>query len=177
MSRYKLDHLKGDVRKIFPISLTFCFLWFLANYFYNYGLLYATITSSVVLSNTSPAFVYLLGISCLVPAARREQFDCLNAIMIFVSLTGFALIAMADSIDKSGDSSDHPVLGDILSVCSAISYALYATFFKVRVPEEDVAEFKFSYFLGFVGLCNDVFLAVLLLIFNVTGWETFEWPD
>ena len=136
--------LKHDVGKIFPISLTFCFLWFLANYLYNYGLLYATITSSVVLSNTSPAFVYLLAISCLVPASHREKFEFLSALMIGISLTGFGLIALADSIDDKDDSSSRPVLGDILSVLSALSYAIYATFFKVRVPEEDVPTFKFS---------------------------------
>ena len=74
-------------------------LWFLANYFYNYGLLYASITSSVVLSNTSPAWVYLLSLSCLVPAATREKFDIVSAIMIAVSIAGFVLIAVEDRHD------------------------------------------------------------------------------
>ena len=45
------------------------------------------------------------------------------------------------------------------------------------MPEEEEAEFHFSYFLGFVGLCNDVILFPLFFIFNATGFETFEWPD
>lgn len=152
-------------------------IWFLANYFYNYGLLYASITSSVVLSNTSPAWVYLLSISCLVPAAVREKFDFLCAIMIVISMSGFALIALEDKHDaKSGDDTEKPILGDVLSVLSAISYAVYATYLKIKVPEHEEATFKFSYFLGFVGLCNDVLLLVLLVIFNYTGFETFEWP-
>ena len=71
-------------------------LWFLANYFYNYGLLYASITSSVVLSNTSPAWVYLIGLSCIVPLASREKFNWISASMIVVSLSGFVLIAVED---------------------------------------------------------------------------------
>ena len=153
-------------------------LWFLANYFYNYGLLYASITSSVVLSNTSPAWVYLLSLSCLVPAAFREKFDCVSAIMIAVSLSGFVLIAVEDKHDaESGDENSKPMLGDLLSLVSAISYAFYATYLKIKIPEEDEATFEFSYFLGFVGISNDVLLLALFFIFNATGFETFEWPD
>ena len=46
----------------------------------------------------------------------------------------------------------------------------------MKVPAEQEAEFKFSYFLGFVGLSNDVLLLPLFFIFNATGIETFEWP-
>ena len=46
----------------------------------------------------------------------------------------------------------------------------------MKVPAEKEAEFKFSYFLGFVGLFNDILLLPLFFIFNATGFETFEWP-
>lgn len=155
----------------------FCGLWFLANYFYNYGLLYASVTSSVVLSNTSPAWVYILSISCLVPVAVREKFDWVCAIMVALSMSGFALIAIEDKHQENPDSgSDKPILGDVLSIISAISYAFYATYLKIKVPESEEATFSFSYFLGFVGLCNDVLLIPLFIIFNYTGFETFEWP-
>lgn len=108
-------------------------IWFLANYFYNYGLLYSSITSSVVLANTSPAWVYLLSISCLIPTIYREKFDCVCFIMIAVSISGFVLIAVSDKNDAQSNEgeSDHPVIGDILSLLSAISYAIYATYFKI----------------------------------------------
>ena len=38
------------------------------------------------------------------------------------------------------------------------------------------ADFSFSYFLGFVGLLNDILLIPLFVIFNYTGFEIFEWP-
>ena len=156
----------------------FCLLWFLANYFYNYGLLYASVTSSVVLSNTSPAWVYILSISCLVPTAVRQKFDWLCAVMVLVSMSGFALIALEDKKEEKDDdsTSDKPILGDVLSLVSAFSYAIYATYLQIKVPESEESTFSFSYFLGFVGLCNDVLLIPLFIIFNYTGFETFEWP-
>ena len=39
------------------------------------------------------------------------------------------------------------------------------------------ADFKFSYFLGFVGLFNVMFLLPLFPILNWTGIEKFEWPN
>jgi len=168
--------LKAKVLTIIPISLYFCLIWFLANYTYNYGLLYASITSSVVLSNTSPAWVYLLNLSCLVPAANREKFDWVCAAMICVSLSGFVLIAVEDNHEKDDSDTEKPVLGDVLSILSAMCYAIYATYLKIKVPEEKEADFHFSYFLGFVGLSNDLILLVLFFIFNATGFETFEWP-
>ena len=168
--------MKKEVKEIAKLSLTFCFIWFLANYFYNYGLLYATITSSVVLSNTSPVWVYIIAISCLVPRLTREKFNCVKALAIVVSLTGFGLIALEDS---KGDTSasEKPVLGDILSLVGAICYAFYATYLRVKVPPEKEEDFKFSYFLGFVGLFNDFLLVPLFIIFDMTGFETFEWPN
>lgn len=164
------------MKEIAKLSLTFCFIWFLANYFYNYGLLYATITSSVVLSNTSPVWVYLIAISCLVPGATREKFNCLKALAIVVSLAGFSIIALEDSKGDAGES-EKPVLGDVLSLVGAVCYALYATYLRVKVPPEKDADFKFSYFLGFVGLFNDILLVPLFIIFDMTGFETFEWPN
>ena len=90
----ELNSLGLEVRKIMKLSLTFCLLWFLANYFYNFGLLYATITSSVVLSNTSPVWVYVVSISCLVPKDVREKFNWVEASMVVVSLLGFVLVAL-----------------------------------------------------------------------------------
>ena len=71
-------------------------LWFLTNYFFNCGLVYATVTSSVVLWNTSPAWVFLISMSCLVPALVREKFNPIVALMILVSLCGFGIIAYED---------------------------------------------------------------------------------
>ena len=97
--------------------------------------------------------------------------------MIFVSLTGFGIIALEDSKRDDSSATDKPVLGDILSLIGAMCYALYATYLRIKVPPEAESDFKFSYFLGFVGLFNDFLLLPLFFIFNLTGFETFEWPN
>ena len=96
--------------------------------------------------------------------------------MILVSLLGFGIIALEDSKNSKGETSDKPVLGDILSLVGAMCYGVYATYLQVKIPSEKEAEFKFSYFLGFVGLLNDIFLLPLIIIFDITGFETFKWP-
>ena len=160
-----------------PLSFTFCLLWFGSNYFYNYGLEYASITSSVILSNTSPMWVYVLSLSCFVPVLHREKFNCVKALMIFVSLAGFILIALQDFKNGTEDKKDLQAIGDVLTMMSAMCYAIYATYLKIKVPKEKEETFRFSMFLGFVGLINDVLLLPVIFVFNWVGIEVFEWPN
>ena len=64
-----------------------------------------------------------------------------------------------------------------MSLLSAVFYGAYAVTLKKRIPPEMEDSFKFSYFLGFVGLFNVIFLMPLFPILNYTGIETFEWPN
>lgn len=77
--------------------------------------------------------------------------------------------------DKS--SEDGNILGDIFTVCSAILFAFYSIFLNIAVPAEMESTFKFSWFLGFVGIINDIAILPLFFIFNWTGLEVFEWPN
>ena len=69
------------------------------------------------------------------------------------------------------------MIGDLLSVAGAICYAFYAVYLRAKVPDEKDEGFKFTYFLGFVGLMNDILLLPLFPIFNYTGLEHFKWPS
>ena len=71
-------------------------MWGLANYLHNYGLVYASITSSVVLSNTSPAWIYVISLSPFLPESVREKVDSLSVAMILVSISGFLVLAKSD---------------------------------------------------------------------------------
>jgi solute carrier family 35 protein F5 len=157
---------------VFKISAVFALFWFLSNYLYNYGLSCSSITSSTILSNTSPTWVYLISISCLLSEQQRQQFKISKALFVVISLSGFIVIAMQDQAE-----SENNLIGDVLTVLSAIFYSLYATFLKIKVPPEDEEKFKFSWFLGFVGLINDVIILPFFFIFNWTGIEPFEWPN
>lgn len=65
----------------------------------------------------------------------------------------------------------------MLTVLSAIFYSLFATYLKIKVPPEDEDKFKFTWFLGFVGLINDVIIFPFFFIFSWTGIEPFVWPN
>jgi solute carrier family 35, member F5 len=58
-------------------------------------------------------------------------------------------------------------------MAAAFVYAVYAIFLKLKVPKEKEKTFRFSTFLGFVGLFNDVLLLPVILIWNWTGIEPF----
>jgi solute carrier family 35 protein F5 len=175
----KLDKLKVELKEVFKLSAMFCLLWFFSNYFYNYGLAFASVTSSVILSNTSPMWVYIFGLSCLVPAIMRDKFNWIKALMVVISITGFIIIAIQDfkADPSTTETGWQQALGDGLTLISAVFYGLYATFLKVKVPEEKEESFRFTVFLGFVGLINDIILLPLFPIFNWIGLETFAWPN
>ena len=67
--------------------------------------------------------------------------------------------------------------GNIFSLLSAILYGLYAIILKKRVTTDNDEIFNLSYFLGFVGLLNAVFLVPVFHVLNHLGYETFEWPN
>jgi len=90
----ELKNLKLELKEIVRLSFYFALLWFMSNYFYNYGLAFASITSSVILSNTSPMWVYILGISCIVPVAIRDKFNVGKCLAVVLSLGGFVVIAL-----------------------------------------------------------------------------------
>lgn len=168
----KMYLFRKEVRHVFKISAIFALFWFLSNYFYNYGLAYASITSSVILSNTSPTWVYLISISCFLPTQNRQAFSWIKGVLVMLSLGGFILIAWQDK-----SNSENNMIGDVLTILSAVFYSLYATFLKLKVPPEDEETFKFTWFLGFVGLINDVIILPFLFLFNYIGFEPFQWPN
>jgi|LakMenEpi03Aug12_release.lakeMendotaPanAssembly.Ray.scaffolds.fasta_scaffold2571750_2 drug/metabolite transporter (DMT)-like permease len=51
-------------------------------------------------------WVYVLSLSCFVPLIVREKFNWVKALMIFVSLAGFTLIALQDIKNGSTEKKD-----------------------------------------------------------------------
>lgn len=163
-----MDAFKKEVRFVVKISAIFALLWFSSNYTYNCGILYTSVTSSVVLSSTNPTWVYLISLSCIVPLMHRKKFSIIKLLLVITSLCGFITIAMQDRSSEGGS-----VLGDLFCGLSAVIFAFYSIFLKIKVPEEQESTFKFSWFLGFVGLFNDIGILPLFFIFNWIGIEEF----
>ena len=145
-------------------------LWFSANFFYNAGLASTSVSSSTVLCNTSSIFVYLAGL-CLL---NRVKFSSIKASLVLASFVGICVVTFADGKD---DSRKDSLKGNFLSILSAAFYGAYAVTLKKRIPEDKEENFKFTYFLGFVGLFNVIFLLPLFPILDWAGIEKFEWPN
>ena len=163
--------------EIARLSLEFCIIWFLANYFVAACLEYTTVASSTILTSTSSVFTLLFG-----TLFRVERFTLRKLLGVCASLTGIALIS---SVDLSGSSDENRgnfphksisevAIGDGMALISAVMYGLYAVFMKKRIGDE--SRVNMPIFFGLVGLLNVLLLWPGFLVLHFTGIERFEMP-
>jgi solute carrier family 35 protein F5 len=165
--------------EIFRLSLEFCVLWFLANYFVAACLQYTSVASSTILTSTSSVFTLLFG-----AIFKVEIFTIRKLLGVIASLAGIILISLIDFSGRSSDDQhrgDFPhkskqeiALGDLLAFASAVMYGLYAVFMKKRIADETRVDMPI--FFGLVGLINVLVLWPGIFILHFTGVETFEMP-
>jgi solute carrier family 35 protein F5 len=159
------------------LSLEFCLLWFIANYFVAACLKYTSVASSTILTSTSSIWTLIFG-----ALVKVESFSIRKLIGVLASLAGIILIS---SVDLSGDNdenrgkfphkSQHQIaIGDSMAFFSALMYGVYTVVMKKRIGNED--RVNMPLFFGMVGFFNVVFLWPGFLILHYTGVETFELP-
>lgn len=159
------------------LSLEFCLLWFIANYFVAACLKYTSVASSTILTSTSSIWTLIFG-----AIVKVESFTFKKLIGTLASLTGIILIS---SIDLSSDNDENRgkfphktieeiALGDAMAFFSAIMYGLYTVVMKKRIGNED--RVNMPLFFGLVGLFNVILLWPGFLVLHFTGVETFELP-
>ncbi|MCJ1224270.1 hypothetical protein MMC12_000914 [Toensbergia leucococca] len=166
-----------DVRETAKLSLEFCMVWFVANYFAAACLGYTTVASSTILTSTSGIWTLLFGV-----LMRVEKFSFRKLFGVLVSLTGIVLTSFVDlsqDNDKNRGSFPHKsqkqiAIGDALAFASALLYGIYSTFMKKRIRNE--ARVDMPLFFGLVGLFNMIFLVPGFVFFHFTGIETFQLP-
>ncbi|KAK3373880.1 hypothetical protein B0T24DRAFT_279111 [Lasiosphaeria ovina] len=168
---------KLSLRETAWISLEFCMLWFIANYFASACLEYTSVGSVTILTSTSSIWTLIF---CAV--TRIEGFTVRKLVGVLASLAGVVLIS---SVDLSGSSDENRgnfphkstaqiAIGDSMAFFSAIVYGVYVTVMKRRVGNEDRVDMPL--FFGLVGLFNVLFLWPGFFILHFTGIETFELP-
>ena len=59
--------MKENTIEILKMAAFSAILWMACNYFFNYGLVNASITTSTVLFNTAPVWIYAISLSPIVP--------------------------------------------------------------------------------------------------------------
>ena len=155
------------------LSLEFCMLWFLANYFASACLEYTSVGSATILTSTSSIWTLIF---CAVWGV--EGFTIRKLLGVVASLAGVILISTIDLSGMSdGDRGSFPhkttgeiAIGDAMAFLSAIIYGMYVTVMKRRVGNED--RVNMPLFFGLVGLFNVVLLWPGFFILHFTGIET-----
>lgn len=166
-----------SIRATAALSLEFCLLWFLANYFIAGCLEHTTVASSTILTSTSSIFTLIFGALFGV-----ETFTLRKCLGVCASLAGIILIS---SVDLSGNNDSNRgsfphktrsqiALGDAMALVSAVLYGVYAVFLKRRVGDE--TRVNMPLFFGLVGLANVLLLWPGFIVLHFTGVERFELP-
>ncbi|ODA79849.1 hypothetical protein RJ55_05446 [Drechmeria coniospora] len=168
---------KLSFRETAVLSLEFCMLWFIANYFASACLEYTSVASVTILTSTSSVWTLIF---CAL--FRVEPFSLRKLVGVMASLVGIVLIS---TVDLSGESDENRgsfphktpgqiAIGDSMAFFSAVVYGLYVTVMKRRVGNEDKVDMRL--FFGLVGVFNLVFLWPLFIILHWTKIEPFEMP-
>lgn len=168
---------KLSLRETAWLSLEFCMLWFVANYFASACLEYTSVGSVTILTSTSS--VWTLVFCALM---KVEGFTVRKLMGVLASLAGVILIS---SVDLSGSSDDNRgnfphksqtqiAIGDGMALFSAVVYGMYVTVMKRSVGNEDRVDMPL--FFGLVGLFNVLFLWPGFFILHFTGIEPFQMP-
>ncbi|KAG2176688.1 hypothetical protein INT44_007352 [Umbelopsis vinacea] len=166
---------KLSTKETIQLSLTFCIVWFLANWSTNASLAYTTVGSSTILSSMSGLFT--LGIGAMFGI---ERINGLKIAAVFISLIGVSLVSYADKNAsslpiESPSSPSNPLLGDILALLGAFFYGCYTILLKIRIQDE--SRLDMSLFFGFVGAFNVVLLWPCFGILHALGIERLELPS
>lgn len=167
-----------SVRDTAILSLEFCLLWYIANYFVAACLSYTSVASSTILTSTSSIWTLAFG-----ALFRVEKFSVRKLAGVVASLAGIVLISSIDlgSGDNDNNRGNFPhksrkeiAIGDAMAFFSAVMYGIYAIVMKKRIGNED--RVNMPLFFGMVGFFNVLFLWPGFLILHYSGVEIFELP-
>lgn len=151
------------------VSLLICPFWFLAQLTFNLSLKYTTVTSNTILSTSSSLFTFLLSLAFL-----GEKFSWVKLIGVLLCMGGTIIVSFGDSEMGLREMNLNPILGDILSLCSAVLYAVYITLIRKKLPDDEKSgRVSMAQFLGFLGLFNLVIFLPLMFVLHFTKLESF----
>ncbi|KZF26584.1 hypothetical protein L228DRAFT_206852 [Xylona heveae TC161] len=176
-SRISQDDVPLTFKETAKLSLEFCIIWFVANYFTSACLEYTSVASSTILLSTSSIWTLFFG-----SVLRVEHFTLKKFIGVLASMAGVILVS---SVDLSGETDENRgsfphkskgqiALGDTLAFLSAVMYGLYTVLLKKRIGNE--SRVQMPLFFGLVGLFNLLLLWPGFIILHFTGVESFQLP-
>ncbi|OZJ05272.1 hypothetical protein BZG36_01960 [Bifiguratus adelaidae] len=167
---------KLSARETAKLSLTFCMLWFLANWSTNSSLAYTTVGSSTILSSMSGLFTLAIG-----SWFKIETFNMVKLAAVLITLLGVILVSHdgpaipSDPIPSIPTPASSTLLGDMLALIGAFFYGCYTVLLKLRIKDESRVDMPL--FFGFVGAFNVVLLWPVFGLLHVLGIEQFALPS
>ena len=168
---FSIDEDNGQMRwkTYFNLAVKFAPVWMVANYLFNLSLVYASVSSNSILSNTSSLWTMLLSVFVL-----KEPPTCVGVLAVAITFGGAACVALSDHTSSSTNSVDSTQarIGDILALSSAMCYGGYTVLLRKVVPERIVMPI----FFGFVGAIVFFFGIPILFFLDITGLEKFSFP-
>lgn len=128
---------------------------------------------------------------------QKERFTVLKLVAVCLTISGVVLVTVTDAerkkpaealaqlgggVGNATETTAPPppsrgatVLGDLLSLLSAVAYGVYATALDRMIPDHRVVSTPM--FFGFVGALNALLLWPLGLVLSLAGMERFEVPS
>ena len=149
---------KLNNKRMFVLSLKFCFIWMLANYATALALSKASASIVIIATSTCGIFTFLVGL-----LMQQEQFSYIKMLSTLGSVVGVYLLC-GESLMVN--------IGLILGLASALCYGIYSQFLKKQMTED----FNMRVFIGYVGLLNMILMWPVFLILHYTKIEEFAIP-
>lgn len=157
-------------RNYIKLGIIFAPCLFIPNYLYAEGLLFTSISSAEIIANSSFIYIFLLSMPIL-----GMKFSWIKLFSIAGAFGGICLVQLVDHGTKGNNPDENLLLGDIISIISAMMYAGYAVFLKKVIPEDD--DFNWFGFFGVVGIVILVIFFPMFFILNYSHIEVFELPS
>lgn len=111
-----------------------------------------------------------------------EAISISKSFAVALCFAGIVVVTVTDAKDENPATSagatgsyDEAELGDLLSLGSAVSYAVYTVTLKKVVKSE--SRINMMLFFGLLGVVNAVAVVPILGMAHLTGVEAFEWPS
>jgi len=134
---------------------------------YYYALSLTSLASTIVLTNTSMMFTFLLSLVIL-----KSKFNASKMLGVFVATLGVFIIILSD--DQPAEKNSY--LGNVIGVVDAVIYSFYYIFLEMFLKTPKGKKIMIFGLLGCMGIISLSISWFMLLVSHYSGLEPLEWP-
>eukprot|EP01069_Polyplicarium_translucidae_P008641 Polyplicarium_translucidae@DN3241_c0_g1_i1.p1 len=166
----------------FGASIPLAIAAFVSGYLWYLSLPRTSVSGNTAIFQSMSAMVYIFSIALLGERPTRLKTTC-----VAVSVTGVLFVSFCGTPEPSGDAkaalvethSEPSALGYVLCFFSMVLYALFEVLYKKWASHsaDPLPIMNSVRFLGLLGISTIMFCGPPLMLFDVAGWEAFEFPS